>query len=222
MVRHLFFIPLLFLGKAMADVPEEFISLQSYCPEIQVLTSYSTTENFTGSIVSGYLSPKCFLSKPAAKALCLVHKKASQLGLGVRVFDAYRPVKAVEFFMEWAKLPESNPDLKKKFYPQFTRKELFDAGYIARRSSHSRGSAVDLTLYNLENNVEIDMGGIFDLFDEVSHTSSPLVSSQQKQNRMILKTLMEGEGFKNFSLEWWHYSLIDEPFPGTYFDFDIK
>jgi D-alanyl-D-alanine dipeptidase len=161
------------------------------------------------------------MAKAPAAALCKVQMEAIKKGYTLKIFDAYRPVKAVSFFQEWAKKPETNPEVRAIYYPKYTRRELFDLGYIATRSSHSRGSAVDLTLVNLKTGNELDMGTEFDFFDEASHTASPKITANQKHSRMLLKDLMEAQGFKNFAQEWWHYSFRPEPYPNDYFDFDV-
>lgn len=184
--------------------------------------SYATVENFTGEIVAGYKARKAFMAKAPAEALCKVIADAKEKGLGIKIFDSYRPAKAVAFFQAWAKRPETNPEIKKLYYPDYSRTQLFELGYIAKQSSHSKGSAVDLTLFELESGRDLDMGTGFDYFGELSHTENPNVTEAQKRNRMLLKELMEGRGFRNFSQEWWHYSYRPEPYPDTYFDFDVE
>lgn len=206
----------------MAGIHPGFVSLTDVCPGIKIQASYSTENNFTGEVVAGYKAKKSLMAKEPALVLCEVQKMALAKGLSLKIFDGYRPVKAVQFFMDWAKKPETNPHLKDLYYPKFTRMELFEAGYIAKQSSHSRGSAVDLTLVNLETGKDLDMGSGFDYFDDLSHTSSSKVTEEQKSNRMLLKDLMESQGFKNFSQEWWHYSYRPEPYPERSFDFDIE
>lgn len=206
----------------MAGIHPDFISLSEACSGIKIQASYSTVDNFTGEVIAGYKAKKSLMAQSPAQALCHVQKKALMRGLSLKVFDAYRPVKAVSFFLEWAKKPETNPKLKELYYPKFTRMELFEAGYIAKQSSHSRGSAVDLTLFDVKSGKDLDMGSGFDYFDEISNTASPKVTESQRANRMLLKELMESEGFRNFSQEWWHYSFKPEPFPDHSFDFDIE
>lgn len=213
---------ILMTGFSMASTHPDFVSLGDFCPEMKIQASYGTSENFTGSVVDGYKARKAYLSKTAAQALCEVQKEAKKKGYGLKIFDAYRPVKAVQFFMAWAQLPETNPDLRTLYYPKFTREELFKNGYIATQSSHSRGATVDLTLFNLQDGRDLDMGSGFDYFDDISHTASKKVTAAQRKNRMLLKALMEGKGFVNYSQEWWHYSYKPEPFPGQSFDFDIE
>ncbi len=206
----------------MNKIHPDFISLEEVCPEIIIQVDYSTINNFTGQVVPGYKATKALMARTSAEALGRVQEKALSQGLSLKVFDAYRPVKAVSFFQEWAQLPETNPEIKARYYPTFTRMDLFEKEFIAKQSSHSRGSAVDLTLVSLKTGEELDMGSIFDYFHEVSHTDSPLITELQRQNRTLLKTLMGGEGFRNFFQEWWHFSLRPEPFPNQSFDFDIE
>jgi D-alanyl-D-alanine dipeptidase len=210
------------MSVAMAKVPSGFISLNDVCPSMKIHMSYATVENFTGEVVAGYKAKKAYLAKGPAEALCLVQAEAQKKGLSLKIYDSYRPVKAVAFFQAWAQKAETNPQIKALFYPTFTRLELFEQGYIAKQSSHSRGSAVDLTLVEAESGRSLDMGSAFDYFDDLSNTDSPKVTDDQKKNRMILKDLMEGKGFKNFSQEWWHYSFRPEPYPDQYFDFDVE
>ena len=210
------------VGVSMAKIPTGFISLNDACPSMKIHMSYATAENFTGEIVTGYKAKKAYLAKAPAEALCLVQAEAQKRGLSLKIYDSYRPVKAVAFFQAWAQKPETNSQIKEHYYPGFTRLQLFEQGYIAKQSSHSRGSAVDLTLVEMESGRSLDMGSAFDYFDDLSNTDSPKVTDEQKKNRMILKELMEGKGFKNFSQEWWHYSFRPEPYPDQYFDFDVE
>ena len=206
----------------MAGIHPDFVSISEVCSEIKIQASYSTADNFTGEVVAGYKAKKALMAKVPALALCRVQKKAALQGLSLKVFDAYRPVKAVSFFLAWARKPETNLQLKELYYPKFTRMELFEAGYIAKQSSHSRGSAIDLTLIDLKTGRDLDMGSGFDYFDEISNTASSKITESQRVNRMLLKDLMESEGFRNFSQEWWHYSYRPEPYPERSFDFDIE
>ena len=206
----------------MAQIPSGFISLNEICPSMKIQMSYATTDNFTGEVLSGYKAKIAYLAKAPAEALCKVQAEANKLGLALKIFDSYRPAKAVAFFQTWAKKPETNPEIKAHYYPKFTRLELFEQGYIAKQSSHSRGSAVDLTLVEVATGKALDMGSAFDYFDDLSHTESGRVSEEQKKNRMLLKNLMESRGFKNFFQEWWHYSFKAEPYPDQYFDFDVE
>lgn len=212
---------LIFIPQGHAMIPEGFVSLSKLCPEVIIQSNYATIDNFTGTVVNGYKRVEAIFSEVGAKQLCIIQAEAKKMGYTLKVFDAYRPVKAVRFFQDWAHIVEEDLAIKEKYYPTLTKKQVFEQGYIAQQSSHSRGSAVDLTLVD-SNGKELDMGTIFDFFHEKSHTMNPGISKQQKKNRAILKALMEDNGFKNFSQEWWHYSLVSEAFPGQYFDFDVE
>ncbi len=222
MIQFLFlFIWFELTEETMANFHESFVSIEEICPTILVEASYATKNNFTGEIVEGYKAKRVLTTTSVAKALCLAQEEALSRGLSLKIFDGYRPQKAVLFFQQWALRPDEDFYLKQKYYPLLTRKELFQNGYIATRSSHSRGSAVDLTLVETQTLNELDMGSPFDYFDSISHTDSEKINDHQKENRKKLKDLLEKYGFKNYHKEWWHYSLKDEPFPDTYFDFDI-
>lgn len=219
---YTFIISLFSVSFTMANIPQDFISINNLCPKMIFTMSYATSDNFTGSVVQGYKSKIAFLAKGPAQALCQAQIEAERRGLTLKIFDTYRPVKAVTFFQDWAKKPETNPHIKELYYPRYTRMELFEQGYIAKQSSHSRGAAVDLTLADLKTGKALDMGSAFDYFDDLSHTESTQISDDQRKNRMVLKEIMERHGFKNFSQEWWHYSFKPEPFPDQYFDFDVE
>jgi len=207
---------------AADDVPKDFVSLASIEPSIQIDAKYFGTDNFVGARIDGYQANKCFLTRGAAESLAAAHRELKKNGLGLKVFDCYRPQKAVDHFVKWAKDPAAEKN-KSKFYPSVPKSELFERGYIADKSGHSRGSTVDLTLVKLgKKSTELDMGTIWDFFDERSHTESPLVSEESRKNRQILKEALGKFGFKNYSKEWWHYSLVEEPHPKTHFNFDIR
>jgi len=205
----------------MNTQPDAFINLQELSRSFIIDLKYATTDNFTGQIVPGYLNQKALLTLPAANALMSAQKELLKRDLAIKVYDAYRPVKAVKAFEMWAKSTSEDAELKKRFYPKYQRPELLELGFIALRSSHSRGSAIDVGLVNLKLNQELDMGSEFDFFDEISSNFHPLLSKEQRENRQILKESMELSGFKNYSAEWWHFSFRPEPYPETYFDFDI-
>jgi len=222
MIQLLFLFILFQLNEdAMSHFNDSFISIEKMCPSIVIEASYATKANFTGEIVDGYKARRVFTTKAVAEALCLAQEEALSQGLSLKVFDGYRPQKAVLFFQKWAMKLDEDFSLKQKYYPTLTKKELFENGYIATRSSHSRGSAVDLTLVENNNLRELDMGSPFDYFDTISHTDSEKINELQKQNRKKLTELLDKYGFKNYHKEWWHFSLKEEPFPDTYFDFDI-
>jgi zinc D-Ala-D-Ala dipeptidase len=207
---------------SMAQMHADFVSLSEVCPSLIIRADYAGADNFTGTVLPGYRARKALMARTAAKALCQVQQEAMKQGLTLLIFDGYRPAKAVAFFQHWAQGPEDNPSLKEMYYPKFSRQQLFEKGYIAKRSSHSRGSAVDLTLAEINTGEELDMGTRFDYFDDLSHTNSSQVSSLQRKHRLLLKSLMEVRGFKNFDQEWWHFSYRPEPHPQQYFDFDIE
>ena len=176
---------------------------------------YASNNNFIGEAIDGYEQPLCFLTDQAATALQKVQIALQKEGLRLKVFDCYRPQRAVDHFVRWAK-NLNDTKMKSIYYPHVKKRDLFKEGYIAARSGHSRGSTVDLTIEGL------DMGTPFDFFDPRSHTDSHDVNVTQHANRMYLKSVMEENGFKNYSEEWWHYTLKDEPFKKQYFDFVIK
>lgn len=206
----------------MAEANPDFVDLSTMCSGIKIQLNYATRSNFTGDIVPGYKAKKAYFARGPAERLCLVQQDALKEGLTLKVFDSYRPAKAVASFLHWATLPETNPELKAMYHPKYTRQEILDLGFIAKQSSHSKGSAIDLTLERLSDGVELDMGTPFDYFDSLSHTDSKEVTRAQRRNRLKLKSLMERHGFRNFSKEWWHYSFRPEPYPDQYFDFDVE
>jgi D-alanyl-D-alanine dipeptidase len=212
---------LIFLLGCSSMKPNEFVKLSEFCPDVVLQMDYATMDNFTGLKVAGYNKVEAYLTKRAALALCEVNTLAMKTGMRLKIFDAYRPIKAVQFFKDWAQIPENNLELKKKYYPGFSRIQLFEQGYIAEKSSHSRGGTVDLTLVDAVG-AELDMGGIFDYFHEVSGTNYDKISSLQKQNRKLLLDLMTNAGFRNYDKEWWHFTFTDEVFPNTAFDFDVE
>lgn len=226
------------------NFPDGFVEIREVIPDIILDLRYTTNHNFLGVPVDGYNAQKCFITKTAADSLLKVQAELKQFNLSLKVYDAYRPQRAVDHFVRWAE--DLNDTLtKKEFYSTLDKDRLFIDGYIAKKSGHSRGSTIDLTIvpiplpfqpdYDIENQCEcfksyderfkdnsLDMGTGFDCFHQLSHTLNKEISAQQKANRLLLKTLMEKYGFKNLAEEWWHFTLINEPYPDTYFDFEIK
>lgn len=198
----------------------DFTAIESQ-DNIVVSMAYNTENNFTLERIDGYFDNVCYLSKPAASQLFKVAQDLKEQGYGLFIFDCYRPQKGVDHFIRWAKAPEQ-PKSKQKYYPKLEKKNLFKLGYIAEKSGHSRGSTTDIGLYKLGKKEPIDMGTPFDFFEDTSHTASPKISKKAMANRMILKNAMEKHGFENYRKEWWHYTLKDEPYPKTYFNFDVK
>lgn len=201
--------------------PEGFVYLHKVIPEIQLEVRYHGSNNFLGKPVQGYTQPVILISEAAATSLKKVAADLKRQGYGLKVFDAYRPQRAVNHFMQWAQDPEDTL-AKASFYPEIPKNQLFNLGYIASRSGHTRGSSIDLTLVDLQEGCEVDMGSTYDFFGEISHQGTNLISQQQEQNRNILKEAMLRHGFDLYPEEWWHFSLKNEPFPNTYFDFPIK
>ena len=182
---------------------------------------YHTANNFTGAKVDGYNEPLCLLTEPAAAALMKVQKDVNAQGRSLKIFDCFRPQRAVDRFVRWAR-DLSDQAKKAEYYPAEDKSQLFEKGYIADRSGHSRGSTLDLTLVRLSDATELDMGTAFDYFDSLSNTADPRISEQQRANRLLLKEAMEKHGFVNYDKEWWHYTLAAEPHPDIYFDFPVQ
>ena len=211
-------------GAAMSDPvdrPEGFVNAQKFIHGLQADIRYFGSNNFVGAPIRGYEAPACILSIQAATALREVQAKISTYGLGVKVFDCYRPAQSVAHFVEWAE-DLADQTMKTKYYPEVDKTRLFELGYIAARSGHSRGSTMDLTLIDLKSGEELDMGSGYDLFDPLSWPSDPRPTAQQRANRAFLQTLMIENGFRGIKEEWWHFTLNDEPYPDTYFDFPVK
>lgn len=194
-------------------LPSGFVYLSDLAPEILQDVKYATNDNFMGRPARGYEKQKIILTAEAATALKKINADLMQRGYKLKVFDGYRPQSAVDHFWEWAN-DHQDMLMQQKFYPEYTDKtKLFDDGYIARLSKHSRGSTVDLTIVKAQNNEEVDMGCVFDLLGTPANFDYPNVSEVQKYNRYLLKEVMEKYGFSPYSKEWWHFELIDEPFP---------
>ena len=196
-----------------------FVDLAEYIPGLAVEARYATCHNLTGHPLAGYRAQKALARVEAAQALRCAFALAQQLGYGMLVYDAYRPQKAVDDFVRWSEAAEDGVT-RQEFYPALEKTQLFPLGYIARRSGHSRGATIDLTL--TKDGVPVDMGGGFDLMDERSHHNAPGLTCEQEENRRRLCAIMAYAGFAPYECEWWHYRLMKEPCPDTYFDFDIE
>ena len=207
----IFFFILIFIHFNSSELPEGFICLNDLDTTIIIDLKYATQSNFTGKIVRGYKSNSAILSKDASNALINAQKDFKKLGYSLIVFDAYRPQSAVNFFYEWSKNLNDTIN-KNSYYPYINKSQLFDLGYIAKKSGHSRGSTVDVSLIDLSTSKQIDMGGIYDFFGIKSSTFYSEISELQKNNRMILYNVMTDNGFINYSKEWWHFTLENEPF----------
>ncbi len=208
-------------GHTLAMDPSGFVLLSEYVPHIVQEIRYYTTYNFIGDRIDGYEEPCAILTKEAARALRSVSNEMMVQGYRLKVFDAYRPACAVRHFVLWG-IEDQDIRMKPYFYPDLEKQELFSAGYIAKQSSHSRGSAVDLTLLDMTTGKEVDMGGPFDLFSRVSHPDYRGITEEQYANRMNLQRVMVRNGFKPLGCEWWHFSLMDEPYPDVYFEFPVS
>ena len=202
------------------NLHRDFVDIQQAIPGIEVDVRYFSAHNFVGVPIDGYGAAVVYLTRAAAEALVSVQKQLSQFGLGLKVFDGYRPQMAVDHFVRWARDLDDRK-MKQRYYPAVDKENLFRDGYIAERSGHSRGSTVDLTIINLASNEELDMGTGWDFFDVMSWPSSTSVTAAQAANRMRLRTTMLEHGFKPLQEEWWHFTLGNEPFPDRYFEFEI-
>lgn len=199
----------------------DFIVLAEYIPSVIQEIRYYSTYNFIGDRIDGYEQPVALITKEAARALKAVSNQAAAMGYRLKIFDAYRPACAVRHFGMWS-IEDLDLRMKPFFYPDLNKHELFEKGYIAGKSSHSRGSTVDLTLFDMSTGREVDMGSPFDFFSEVSHPDYEGVTREQYENRMLLRDLMVRNGFEPIDCEWWHFTLKDEPFPDTYFEFPVS
>lgn len=210
-------------------MPAGFVDAATVVDGLVIDMHYFGEDNFVGARIDGYESARCLLSRPAAAALARVQQDLASQGFGLKVFDCYRPTRAVAHFVRWAR---DIKDVKRKadFYPDVDKRDLFRLGYISNRSGHSRGSTVDLTLVRLGPGqpptevapVEVDMGTRFDFFGMQSWPSSKAVSAEAQANRKILATAMRRGGFMPYDKEWWHFTLRGEPYPNSYFNFVVK
>jgi D-alanyl-D-alanine dipeptidase len=200
--------------------PEGFVDAAAVVPGLVVEMRYAGADNFVGRPIAGYERPLCLLTRQAAAALAQVQQDLATRGFGLKVFDCYRPARAVAHFVRWAK--DMGDTARPDFYPRVDKRNLFRDGYIAVRSGHSRGSTVDLTLVRLADGQEVDMGSPFDLFDARSALRFADLPEAARHNRALLAAAMRQRGFLAYHKEWWHYVLRDEPYPGTVFDFPIR
>lgn len=214
---------ILLFAPAAVSVPPGFVDIEDVIPGVEVELRYFGDDNFVGQRIKGYESSRCYITAEAAEALKEVQQELRAFGLGLKIFDAYRPQRAVDHFVRWAS-DLADTKMKEKYYPGVAKKDLFKDGYIAAKSGHSRGSTVDLTIVSLDagNTEELDMGTGWDYFGPKSWPGSQAVSAEQRAHRMLLQRLMTKHGFKPLAEEWWHFTLIEEPFPDNYFDFVIE
>jgi len=202
-------------------LPKGFVYLADIDPTITSELRYITHHNFIGKPIDGYLKNTVIVSKPTAKALHKIQQQLQPLYLRLKIYDAYRPQQAVDHFVRWAKVLKDTL-MKSEYYPAIPKTRLFELGYIAAKSGHTRGSTVDLTLVNTKTNKELDMGSSYDFFGEESHPYYKNSTESQKKNRLFLRKIMLENGFTPYDSEWWHFTLKNEPFPKTYFNFPIR
>lgn len=201
-------------------MPSDFTLITDVVPDAILEIRYYSTYNFVGERIDGYMAPVAIMTVKAANALKEVSDELAEKGYRLKIYDAYRPQRAVNHFIRWAENVE-DVRMKPYFYPDVPKSELFERQYIMARSGHSRGSTVDLTLLDVKTGKDLDMGGVFDWFGELSHPDYENITPQQKANRLILREAMIKHGFAPLDSEWWHFTLKNEPYPDTYFDFPI-
>jgi D-alanyl-D-alanine dipeptidase len=201
--------------------PDTFVDVTAVAPGILVEARYATAHNFVGQVIDGYEKPICYLTRPAAAALAQVVADLEPRGLTIKVYDCYRPERAVAHFVRWAR-NLNDVKMKAEFYPHVDKSLLFSEGYIAARSGHSRGSTADLTLARRSDGAALDMGTPFDFFSPHSWPSDKSVSAEAQANRALLAQAMRKRGFYPYDKEWWHFTLRHEPYPQTYFDFLVR
>ena len=197
-----------------------FVRIGDVVPDAILEIRYYTTYNFVGSRIDGYQRPEAWLTRQAADSLRAVSDELKSMGYRLKIFDAYRPQRAVDHFVRWSH--NTDTAMKAYFYPDLQKSELFEQDYVATRSGHSRGSTVDLTLLDMASGREVDMGGTFDHLGPESHPDYRSgLTNEQYANRQLLRTVMLRHGFRPLYSEWWHFTLRNEPYPDTYFDIPI-
>lgn len=210
--------------------PSDFVLVGDVIPDVILEIRYHSTFNFIGDRIQGYDEPIAVLTRRAADSLKVVSDELLQQGYRLKIFDAYRPQCAVDYFMAWAQ-DISDDRMREFFYPELEKAVIVPRGYVAERSSHTRGSTVDLTLFEMATQKDVDMGCTFDYFGRASHPdvqpaeaigAYPPINEAQWHNRMILQDAMVRHGFNIYDCEWWHFTLADEPYPDTYFRFPLQ
>jgi D-alanyl-D-alanine dipeptidase len=209
------------VGWAQETTPADFVDAAAVVPGLVVDMRYAGSSNFVGRPIEGYEVPVCILTLQSAEALAAAQAELKAYGLGLKVFDCYRPTRSVADFVRWAE-DEADTKMKAAFYPDLDKSELFARGYIAERSGHSRGSTVDLTLVYLPYESDVPMGTGFDFFSTRSWPTDAAQPSEVRAHRLLLSTIMQRHGFTPYTNEWWHFTLVDEPHPDTYFDFPVR
>jgi len=196
------------------------VDLMSRVPDARLDIRYASADNLVGAVIDGYERPKCLLSPAASEALTGAQEELRRFGLSILMFDCYRPQRAVDHFVRWSEDP-ADQKTRSRYYPNEDKALMFEKGYIDRRSGHSRGSTVDLTLVDARGQ-QIDMGTGWDFMDPSSATESSLVPDQARWNRLLLRSVMANHGFRNYPGEWWHFTLVNEPWPERYFDVPVR
>ncbi len=210
-----------FFTSAFSQLPTGFVYVNDVIPDLDVELHYHTSNNFVGKPIDGYYSNKLILTIEAANALKQVHEALQQYNLCLKIYDGYRPQQAVNHFKKWAR--DLNDTINKHiFYPNIKKRNLFKEGYIASKSSHSRGSTVDVTIIDANTGEALNMGSKYDFFGKPSWVAHDGITEQEKANRVLLQNIMKQYGFRNYPKEWWHFTLRNEPFPNTYFNFPVK
>ena len=217
----IFFTVLISSQISSQTLPKGFSYVSEIDATIKKELRYGTSNNFIGKPIDGYLKDSLIISTPAAKALKEIQTKLILSGLSLKIFDAYRPQQAVDHFVRWDKVMNDTL-MKQLYYPDVQKSELFTLGFIASKSGHTRGSTVDLSIVDVKTNKEVDMGSSYDFFGEKSHPFYKKITEAQMKNRMLLRTIMIKNGFIPYDNEWWHFTLKDEPYPTTYFNFLIE
>lgn len=210
-----------FINQKKDELPDGFVYAKSVIPDLDVELRYFTTNNFVGDTITGYNANTLILTKQTAEALKLVQDELQLQNLCIKVYDGYRPQRAVNHFMVWAKVLDDTLK-KQQFYPRVEKRNLFNEGYIASRSGHSRGSTLDLTITDGNTGEPLDMGSPYDFFGEESWVNYKKITETQAANRELLQKVMQKYNFRNYEFEWWHFTLRWEPFPETYFDFLVE
>jgi len=211
---------LIFSFSYCIELSEGFVYLKEVIPNIKIDLKYFTKNNFVGNKIKGYNAPVAIVTKETAYALKEIQNDLKHFDYGLKIFDCYRPQQAVNHFVRWAK--NNSRKMKSIHYPDVKKKNLFKEGYIATKSSHTRGSTIDLTIINLNNGKELNMGTVYDFFGKESWQENINLTIAQRANRLLLLSVMKKYGFKPLKEEWWHYTLSNEPFPDKYFNFPVE
>lgn len=201
-------------------LPQGFVYLKDIAPSIIQDVRYFSDDNFIGRPIKGYHAGECIVTKEAGEALANAQQEMIAAHMSLKVFDCYRPATAVQDFIDWSR-DANDQKMKQVCYPNVNKADFFKLGYVAEKSGHTRGSTVDLTIVTMPEKTELNMGTPFDYMDELSHSLNPAIQGQELANRMLLRNLMIKVGFDPYEKEWWHFTLKNEPFPNTYFDFPV-